>query len=793
MHEDVLMDIADTLVHLFPQSSNKGPLLRVHSSIFSSSPMLTQLAYGEVYSQNKRRSAERTPSRSTSNSAPVLPAISKLGESDNSSSSSSRGTRTSQNDFDDEPKEIHLYVPILSAGGALSAADKGEAEVTQDDIDSLIAVRNMFSFLIGQSLVSTDRRPSVFATFLKIGESLNSYGFSNIDGSTFGEVAAASFDQYVDELGLADVRASREKTIESVVLGERMRSVMLYNDAFTHAVGKYSDIYEVCQLPGPNQKFQLTSQTTRNRLERAALDLGGREKSTGLRLSNFDFPSVFAGVLDSKMVSEAKSVRFVVWRDAFNTTRRHVLSYYKHKFGSWPPKASSKKNNLETSGLNRLVLKELYKDFSEVYDLYADRMSLTIRTNNDLLLSDLEESDNVPVTRILRRVFDEYDRANVPVQPPIPFDVPLLPSLNSISQKLSMKFTGDPNKDARIKHKKLKEDEASRLLDNASNPDTLARCKQSHFLASFRAFEHKNGKNSTIAQMSDFRCGMWIFLYAVMQALPLLAVDAPNVRFAHGVEYFLCEPPRSGVPWANPDAARAHGRVSRTWFGVSGGGVVSLPSDLVEHGVEGVYRRSHCWLRARDWSAKLGIQQGTVLPGQIMDEPQSEAGSAETVLRVPQSTSGRVSADHARSVSQPFKLPNAPYSNPMASRSAHNLAPPGTAGTMGGGLAPPPRVDSRPSSPVGASRSPSSQDRRRSVLQLGLEALPLPQGVAPHGASTLGRHSQSSTALHSMTNSISSANPRSRPVTREGQNSGMTFDDIIKGMEAGKPKKGKKK
>ena len=778
--------------------------MRIHSSTFSSSPMLHRLAFGDGYDHRKKPSRDREVSGSSavvspiSTRSPIIPAISNLTVSDNSSSSSSPGVRAVDTDFDEGPRQVNLHVPILSAGGALSAADQASKSITQEDTDALIAVRNMFSFLIGQSLVSTERRSTVFATFLNIGDSLNAYGFTNIDGSTFGEVAATSFDQYVDELGLADVRASREKTIESIVLGERMRSVFLYNDAFVHAVGKYLDIQDVCRLEGPSQKFQLISRTTQNRLERASIDLDHREHSTGIRLSNFDFPSVFAGVMGSRTSSERKQIRFAAWRDAFNLTRRHILSYYKHRFGSWPPKASSKKNNLETSGLNRLVIRELYKDFADLYDLYVDRTSLTFRTSNDLLLTDIGDDEQEPTTRTLRRVFDEYDRAHVPVQPPVPFDTPLLPSLTSASQKLSFKFTGDAQQDARLKQKKLKEDEASRLLDNASNPDTLARSKNSPFLAQFRHFEHKNGKNSTLSQMADFRCGIWIFMYAVMQSLPLLAVDAPNVRFGHGVEYFLCEPPRAGVPWANPDAARAHGRVSRTWFGVQGGGVVSLPSDLIEHGVEGVYRRSHCWLRAKEWSDNLGIPQGEVINGQISEEPEPVGGAPDTSLRPSTYSRGSDSLrigtdsshgiDHSRSASQPFLPPHAPYGNPHASRSAHNLQVPTSAG-----LAPPISTGSRPStpgSPASAGRSPS-KDRRTSVLQFGLEALPLPQGVAPHGAPTLG--SQPGSAIHSAQNSISSVGPRSRPVTREGMNTGMTFDDIIKGMEAEKGKKGKKR
>lgn len=94
------------------------------------------------------------------------------------------------------------------------------------------------------------------------------------------------------------------------------------------------------------------------------------------------------------------------------------------------------------------------------------------------------------------------------------------------------------------------------------------------------------------------RAGHWMLLYATIQSLPMLVVDAPHLRFTEGVEYFLCEVPRSGIPWVHEDTARA-----RTWFGVAGGSqVVSLPSDVVEHGVEGVFRRSHCWQMADLWS-----------------------------------------------------------------------------------------------------------------------------------------------------------------------------------------------
>lgn len=663
--------------------------------------------------------------------------------------------------------------------------------MTKDDIDALLAVRNMFAFLIGQSLIATEWRPTVFMTFLKIGESLVFYNFSNLDGSTFGEMAASSFESYVDELELADVRSSREKTIECLVLGERMRCVGLYNEAFVHAVGKYADIAEVCKVPEAAAKFALISDVTRKRMERASIDLGLREANANTRLGDFYFPSLFAGFLGSKSADERRAVQFNVLKDQFSSTRKHVLSYYKDKYGSWPPKASSKKNNLERSGLNRLVLKELYHDFADLYDLFVDRKTLTARNDNayqpDSSSSDPEE----PASRVLWRVFDEYDRANPPVQPPVPFDLPLLPS--TIDPVTS---TGDSKKDAKQRQRKLKEDEIARLLHASTNSDTLnAKARSSSFLQSMLHWERKNAKGCSLDELSDRRAGTWIFCYVVLQALPMLVVDAPGVKYTRGVEYFLCEPPRSGVPWANHEAS-AHGRVSRHWYGLPGGaGVVSLPSDLVEHGVEGIYRRSHCWLRSAQWTAALALDAPDGLP-------PANAGAFDAFAAPPQS--GYAFAGLRNGSSDAFAA--------SASRSG-SLAPPS------------PLLGAVPDASTPRARS---MERRRSALASGLETLPLPPDAAASlssGPSGLGLRGAggSSASLAGLAGAGSATLdiPRSREASLAGPGLGLSsgagssaaggasargsvsgaagaaapgksFDAIIADMEAEKAKSGGK-
>ena len=273
-----------------------------------------------------------------------------------------------------------------------------------------------------------------------------------------------SFDRYVEEVGLQDVRSSREKTIEGIVLGERMKSVLLYNEAFTHAAGKHEDLDK---LSSP--KFELINPVTQNRLIRAAMDLDKRTASVRLILTDFDFPFLFTGIMSSRTSDERKEgVRFEAWKDAFLSFRKNVISMYKNRYGSWPPKASSKKNDLETSGLNRLVLMDVYRDMASLYDLLVDRTNLTTRTVDGISLdSGTREESTV---RALRAVLSEYDRSSPPVKPPVPFDLPKVPSLKSTRPD----FGSDKRKSIKVIQKKLKDDEIAQILRHSWNEDATA-------------------------------------------------------------------------------------------------------------------------------------------------------------------------------------------------------------------------------------------------------------------------------------------------------------------------------
>ncbi|QDS77636.1 hypothetical protein FKW77_002681 [Venturia effusa] len=718
--------IGDVFVYLFPRTSGHGPSFRVSSSTFSSSTVLTEIAFGKLYSYpgagQTTAALSQAGRRQVSSESSRQPYF--RGDA-NASTSSASQTDPSEDSLDslsleeEEGRHIHLQLPIaLSADGG--GAGAGALKLTSNDIDTLVSARNLFAFLTGQSIVATEQRPSIFSVFSKIADLLNRFGFSNLDGSTFGEVANGSFDCYIEELRLADVRGSRTATIEAIVLGERMRSVLLYNEAFVHGAGKWHDLVEL-----KDPKFDMISVKTRTRMERAALDLDQRKRNINSKLGDFDFPAIFAGIMNSKTADESKQVKFEEWRNAFNSTRKWFMSYYRSKYGSWPPKASSKKNTLETSGLNRIVLKDLYQDLGNLYDLLVDKQSLTTRTTDMVIEDDDTEDVDGPMQRALRKVLNEYDRSTPPVQPPIPFDTPLIPQL---------KPSGNASADKKTTAKKLKKENLDDVLKASYNQDANI---PTPFLDSFKDYEHREANNSTIRHVGDLRQGQWLFLYAVIQSLPMLVVDAPAVKWTQGVEYFLCEPPRSGVPWAK-EMSTAY-----TYYAVAGGGgVVSLPSDIIEFGVEGIYRRSHCWIKAEEWTKHSTMLSAAVEETLHRSTNLGNEGGLDPLAPPPH-----------------FGAPGALSSTPR-SRSAS----PGSEGGRG--------------------------SNRQSIMLSGLEALPMPGSSAfgPGGFAAMG--SQPGSPV------LGSRPSSSRHVLAAGPGDPTkTFDAILGSMQqpgADKKKKGKK-
>lgn len=707
------------MVYLYPQASGCGPSFKVMDFTVSSSYIFNEII------QSTRETPLDFRIETRSNYAAEYAA--RLQSPPRSPVSGS-------------PGDLKLYLPAVPLPEASQTSAAGQSSNTE--LDRLIAIRNLFAFLTGQPLVATKARPTTFHAFLQISELLEAFGFSSIDGTTFGNAVDLSFEFYSEQLGLADCRDSREKTIEALILGERMRSMDLYSEAFAHAAGKYSAIVDL-RLP----LFEMVSVHTRQQLEKSHFDLVQRQHNVNEQLEQFEFPALFAGIANRTSMTELKQVRFTAWRKSFNKMRSFVLSHYKTTFGNWPPKASSSKNPFAESGLNRLVLKMLYSDMCALYDLLVDRNSLTSRVMDEVpALSN--DPDKMTVSA-LRNILSEFDRSRPPVLPPIPYDLPQLPSMTSIFEA----FNGLSAKEQTRFEKNIKEHELALILNKAYNYDTN-RIKLP-FLEHFKDFELREGKGKMASELVDQRIGHWLFLYVIVQSLPMLVVDAPDLKFTEGSEYFLCQPPMGNPPWMEDRQVR------KMWYEVAGGGgLVELSTDVVLFSVEATYRRSHCWLAANAWKGMLGAEAPRI------EEPALPA------LLPP-----------------PSVLPGSTGSEPFISTSPTLTGVPGTPTPPPGS----PQLTLRPQTlSPGGSRASQAY---RSSIAMGLEPVPMEPG-SPFGT----HHRSSSQGPRPMSSAFGIKNNRSsshlpamdeRPASSfmPAASAGATFDDILAGSQKKPTKK----
>jgi hypothetical protein len=642
-------------VYLHSKESGRGPCFKVADHIFSHSAILVELLVTEMMA-------------STSLTAGYLDVAPVTGP----------------------VSEGRLYLPLGST-----------------DLERLVAARNLFAFLMHQPVVGTAEHPNYFSAVLEIAGLLRRFNFCSFDGSSFGESADAAFDFFMDHTGLADVRHSREKTLEALILAEQMKSWNLYNEAFAHAVGKYESLLD---LKSP--LYNRISVSTRQRLDRAHLDLANRQANVSTRLEAFEFPSLFAGLASSTSTEEYRNVKFREWRTSFAKMRSFTLSYYKGLFGNWPPRARSKKNHFSQSGLNRQCLKMLYSDFAALYDLMVDRQSITPRVIGvGYEEPDEEAKDNKlgeASISALRKVLSEFDKSSPPVLPPIPFDVPKLPSMTAIYEN----YHDLPAKKQAKYCKALQPHELQLMFIKSRNMDT--DCIQMPFLAAYKDFELREAKSTHPADLADQRIGYWLFLYVVLQSLPMLVVDAPGLRYTEGVEDFLCEPPQGNAPWTE-DA----GATRKMWFQTNNANVVELSADVVMFSVEGIYMRSHCWLAAKEWD---GAAAAAGLPPHPHPQNQtSPLAPPRAVFRDmdPGSPATTTSSPTATTTYQQQQQHHLQHSQQTRSQS------PGPAGA--GGTASPASL-----SPHLRPRSGSSNDRARQAFRasiaIGLEPLPMPSG-----------------------------------------------------------------
>ncbi|ELR10323.1 hypothetical protein VC83_07950 [Pseudogymnoascus destructans] len=593
-------DWADVNVYLLP-TGNK-PSFKIPSRVIESSAMLMNIAFSQ--SLTSPTSFNMPTSPTIVNPGPTIPEDAVMNAPDEAMKrldfnfdlpqrrrSADLSAYLSADGFaqgdlmakpNQAPREGHLYFPITRLTIPQNLQDGGS------DSDRLLAARNLIAFLLHKPMIASMKFPTEMSVFLGIAGHLADVDFLDESSGDFGRVITTSFSFYNGIYNLQDVRGSFQKMLQGIIIAEAMRYTQLYREGFIHCVGAYG-----YKGVSDHQLFAMVSDTTKSKIEREALDLEHRQKSIKTRLQDFDFPHIFNGTAASKVTAESKTVRFTAWKSHFVAFRSFVLSYYKDLHGSWPPK-SGRRSGFNIPGLNRLVLKILYDDLASLYDILVDRDALTTRT---LDVEDVKGEDDMTQGQLellaLRKIMSEHDRSSIPVTPPIPFDLPKLPTPATLDAGHPKR---SPKAQVTAETRRLRPFEKLLVLAKAHN---VSVGLQTPFLRKYAEFEDEQASGSSIRDLRDQRFGYWIFLYAVLQSLPPLVMDAPGIRYTEGVEYFLCKPPLGHLPWQD-------GRTMRDY-----------PFDAAENTAEAIYTRSHCWMAGADWlpplQARAALEGGPVL------------------------------------------------------------------------------------------------------------------------------------------------------------------------------------
>ena len=459
-------------------------------------------------------------------------------------------------------------------------------------------------------------------------------------------LAESHLNHFIDVLKLDDVRGLPEgpntdsipkaggglrDSLEVMYVGEKWRSSRLFLEGYLHTVGSWEQFKD-----SHHPLVEFLSPMTLSKLDRAVLDLSNRrnqiyEKFCGPS-GDFAYPAMFSGV--------GKYPRFKRWRLGFSDTRELFIKHLKWMYGTWPPRPGRQgKGGLsggETGGLNREVLKQVEKNVALLWELVVNWDSPRYPPGG---FAQEEEQVQTGVTvaggeeyQDLRALLEESDRATPPVQPRPMFDMPKLPIP---PVRVGKKNTSGGKKE---KSKKIRGDATMEVLRQSWNslPSSAAdtgmelvhKYKEMEILfAQNKVLGSVQGR--TIEDLQEYRKGCWIFIYAILQSLPMLVVDAPIVRWSDGCENFLCIGWKSALfPWEDRDTVSggakikpARGtpgssrRTSTMWASAPGGissihdpmnlselaAAAIVPGGVQDDDVGASYHRSYCWARAAKW------------------------------------------------------------------------------------------------------------------------------------------------------------------------------------------------
>ncbi|OCK78497.1 hypothetical protein K432DRAFT_301892 [Lepidopterella palustris CBS 459.81] len=398
-----------------------------------------------------------------------------------------------------------------------------------------VAVRNFLAILHNKPIVGTD----LFEMLSTLQPEIEiMYDLDHDENSQMSSRmrSVQIITQYLTSRRLDDVRNSIKRALGLIAWAEQdtVRWEEGYTESFVHLVGMMSPQIE--ELP----EFRRLSIVTRRNLGMSANALQLKLMEAEEKLSTFDFAEMWEEPFNTDSNPVYKS---------FTAFRQFLATFYTAVYGSWPPKQGK-------NWLSRRMVMSLQEDFGSLYDYLVNRdviwdsqeerpgkkwQMAKVASSPDDFFADCPD---LPLTDMLIGFDNRHGFLHIPRPYPL---LPRTVASRKAPQKKSLfssfkRSKNDPHTDAKT-HLQL-----SIVFSDATNIQKLGVSFTSNSLIDhFERYE----LNADLKGVSprDARLGRWILLYGVLQVLSQLSVDTKGLRYADGVQYFLCADIKRCPPW----------------------------------------------------------------------------------------------------------------------------------------------------------------------------------------------------------------------------------------------------
>lgn len=284
-----------------------------------------------------------------------------------------------------------------------------------------------------------------------------------------------------------------------------------------HCVGMFDRIETMSE-------WQDISPVTRALVERANLECQVEVNDAEERLASFDFDSIWSPSPEDTDTG----------RGCYDRLRLLFVGFYTSERGMWPPLRIQ-----DGPWLTRELLATLRTDFGALYEYLVDRQAISdVPQLSTSLHQDCkgisDKPDHILEPYSMADILKSFDERNN--YPTIPHPYPLLPisipSNTGTSDRLHTRKVG-------------------LAYSDSTNVYLLGDSMTNKLVDAYIRFEKID--QVTVVDPHTARQSRWILIYAILQTLASVNVDAPGLKWKEGVSYHLNAKSRRNPPWSSVD------------------------------------------------------------------------------------------------------------------------------------------------------------------------------------------------------------------------------------------------